>query len=87
MSQDPIKTVIDSILEAKIHWIFLVAGMVYSAVVTIILPIQKLQIQTNQIQTTLTQIQSSSQQASADVSAITNRVSVLESEIHPLLNK
>lgn len=68
----------------------LVAGIVaivMSFVTTIILPLQRVQIQLAQIQTEIIQTNTDYQTVIAGQASLSNRVTVLETEVNPLLNK
>jgi hypothetical protein len=73
------------ILQNEWSWLVGIILAVMGFVNTIILPIQKMQIQLSQIQLDITQFKVDIQQATTQDSLLQSRVDILETEIKPLL--
>lgn len=77
---------IRSVLNNEITWIAFIVGFVWAIVSTVILPINSIQIQLAQIQVDIKTSQKNYTILTTAQSILGDRITILETEIKPLLN-
>lgn len=78
---------IRKILRNEITWVVFTFGFLWGVVNTVVLPLQKLQIQLAQVQVDLTSQNKKYDTLTNALNLIGNRTSVLESEVNNILKK
>lgn len=87
MEETKDQSLIRVVLKNEITWIIAIITMVLGFVNTVILPIQKMQLQLTQIQTDIAQGKQDYQAIIVSESKLKSRLDIVETEIKPFINK
>ena len=79
------KNAIKAVLRNELTWVMFIVGAVWSSVVWIILPLQKVQLQQDDLRVTLKSIQESNDKVIEEHNTLGNRLTRVESEISTLM--
>lgn len=75
---------IKAVLRNEVTWAVFIIGAVWSSVVWVVLPLQKLQIQQEELRSTLVNIENSNEKVLNDHGALSTRINTLETKINYL---
>lgn len=81
------QTAIQKVLRNEITWVIMTGAFLWGVVTTVVLPLQKLQIQLAQVQLDLTTQNKKYDTLNTAVNALGNRTSVVESELNNIFKK
>ena len=81
MKNEVTQSTVRSILRNEITWLFFIVSAIFGSVTTVILPLQKLQLQTEQIQVDIAQINVNNQKVLVAHQDFDRRLTILETKL------